>query len=335
MATTLTRRAVAASVVPRAGPSARTGSVGPVTSARRPDEGSAGRGRARRSGLDRVPSPVLVVAAIASVQTGSAIARTVFDEAGALGITLMRLGFAGLLLAAVLRPRPWRWGWPARLSALAFGLTMAAMNLSFYQALRTVPLGVAVTVEFLGPLCLALVQTRRLRDLGWALLAGTGVALLGLRDSGGDVALGGLAFAALAGAFWAGYIVTSARVGRLLPGTEGLAVALVVAAVLALPFGAPGVVRVLDQPDVLAVGLLVALLSSLIPYGFELAALRRIPTRVFGVLMSMEPAAAALAGLLVLDQALDRREVAALVLVSLASIGVTAGRRETDPPPVD
>lgn len=307
-----------------------------MTSAGRPSDGagSGGGGRERPGGLDRVPSPVLVLASIASVQTGSAIARTAFDEAGALGITLMRLGFAGLLLVAALRPRPWRWSRQARLAALVFGLTMAAMNLSFYQALRNVPLGVAVTVEFLGPLTLALVQTRRLRDLVWAVLAGAGVALLGLRG-GGDIAVSGLLFAALAGAFWAGYIVASARVGRLLPGTEGLAAALVVAAMVALPFGAAGVGRVVDQPAVLGIGVLVAVLSSLVPYGFELAALRRIPTRVFGVLMSIEPAAAALAGLVVLGQSLDRREVAALVLVSLASLGVTIGRRETDPPPVD
>ena len=288
----------------------------------------------RPGGLDRVPAPVLVVAAIASVQTGSAVARTVFDEAGALGITLMRLGFSALLLVVVVRPRPWRWSRPAVLAALVFGLTMAAMNLSFYQALRTVPLGVAVTVEFLGPLSVALVQTRRVRDLVWVVLAGTGVALLGL-GGGDDVALSGLAFAALAGGFWACYILASARVGQLLPGTAGLAVALTAAAVVALPFGASGVLDVLDQPSVLAIGLVVAVLSSLVPYAFELAALRRIPTRVFGVLMSMEPAAAALAGLVVLGQSLDGRELTALVLVSLASLGVTIGRKESDPPPVD
>jgi inner membrane transporter RhtA len=196
-----------------------------------------------------------------------------------------------------------------------------------------VPLGVCVTVEFLGPLTVALVQTRRWRDLFWVLCAAAGVALLGLR-SGGDVPLFGLFLALLAGVFWALYILASARVGRLVPGVEGLAVALVIAATVALPFGAPGVVRVLDQPSVLLVGCAVALLSSLIPYGFELAALRRIPTRVFGVLMSMEPAAAALAGLLVLGQALEGRELLALLLVSLASLGITLGRRSDQRPPL-
>jgi inner membrane transporter RhtA len=284
------------------------------------------------SALDRVPAPALVVVAIASVQTGSAVARTVFDETGALGITLMRLAFSSLLLVAVLRPRPWRWSRDAQLATLLFGLAMAGMNIVFYLALRTVPLGVCVTVEFLGPLTVALVQTRRLRDLFWVVCAATGVALLGLRG-GGDVPRFGLFLALLAGTFWALYILASARVGRLIPGTQGLALALVVAALVALPFGAPGVVRVLDQPSVLLVGCLVALLSSVIPYGFELAALRRIPTRVFGVLMSLEPAAAALAGLIVLGQSLDGLEVLALVLVSLASVGITLGRGSDQPAP--
>jgi len=288
-----------------------------------------------RLSTDRVPAPALVVAAIASVQTGAAIARTAFDEAGALGVTLMRLALAAVLLVAVLRPRPWRWARPAVLAVVVFGVALACMNLTFYLALRTVPLGVAVTAEFLGPLTLSLVQTRRARDLVWVASAGTGVALLGLRG-GGDVPLGGLALALLAGAFWAGYILASARVGRLVPGTQGLAAALVVASLIALPFGAAGVARVLDQPGVLLVGATVALLSSVIPYAFELAALRRIPTRVFGILMSLEPAAAALAGLVVLGQTLQPRELVALGLVSVASIGVTATRRDDRPPaPLD
>jgi inner membrane transporter RhtA len=207
------------------------------------------------------------------------------------------------------------------------GATMAAMNLVFYLSLRTVPLGIAVTVEFVGPLLLALVQTRRAVDLAWALLAGCGVLLLGADTSNG-APLSGLALALLAGLFWAGYILASARVGRLLPGLDGLAVALAAGALLVLPFGAQGASAVLDQPVLLVGGLAIAVLSSVVPYGLELVALRRMPTRVFGVLMSLEPAAAALAGLVVLSQALGPREVAALLLVSLASLGVTLGRRE-------
>lgn len=281
-----------------------------------------------------MPAPALVLVAIASVQLGSATARTVFDEVGANGVTLMRLGFSGLLLAVLLRPRVLRWTRAQLGAAALLGLAMGLMNLTFYQAIRTVPLGVAVTVEFLGPLLLALVQTRRALDFLWVLLAGGGVALLGLDDRG-DLPLAGLGLALLAGMFWAAYILASARVGRLLPGVDGLAVALVLAAVLALPVGAEGAAQGLDDGRVLLIGLSVALLSSVIPYGLELTALRRMPTRVFGVLMSLEPAAAAVAGLVVLGQRLGLPEVLALVLVSVASLGVTLGRREAPRPPLE
>jgi inner membrane transporter RhtA len=273
-----------------------------------------------------VPAPALVLIGIASVQTGSAIARTAFDVTGAAGMTLMRLAVAGVLLTAVVRPAFRSWGREQWTATLALGLTMGAMNLVFYQAIQTVPLGVAVTVEFIGPLLLAVAQTRRLGDLLWAGLAGAGVALLGLQD-GGSVPLRGLLLALLAGLFWAGYIVSSARVGRALPGLDGLAGALLVGALLALPFGAAGAGRAVADGWALVAGIGVALLSSVVPYACELTALRTMPTRVFGVLMSLEPAAAAVAGLLVLDQHLGGRELVALVMVSLASVGVTLGQR--------
>jgi inner membrane transporter RhtA len=280
----------------------------------------------RRTGLESVPAPALVLIGIASVQTGSAIARNFFDVTGAAGMTLLRLAVAGVLLTAVVRPAFRSWGREQWTATLALGLTMGAMNLVFYLAIQTVPLGVAVTVEFIGPLLLAVSQTRRLRDLVWAALAGAGVALLGLQD-GGSVPLRGLLLALLAGLFWAGYIVSSARVGRALPGLDGLAGALLVGALLALPFGAAGAGRAVADGGALLAGVGVALLSSVVPYACELTALRTMPTRVFGVLMSLEPAAAAVAGLLVLDQHLGGRELVALVLVSLASVGVTLGQR--------
>jgi inner membrane transporter RhtA len=275
---------------------------------------------------DRLPAPLLVLGAVASVQTGSAVARTLFDALGSSGVVLLRLGLSSLVMLAVLRPRFWRWSRASLGAAALLGLAMAGMNTVFYLSIRTVPLGLAVTVEFLGPLLLALAQTRRWRDLAWALLAGAGVALLGV-DGGTGAPLSGLLLAFLAGLCWAGYILASARVGALLPGSGGLAVALLVSTVLVLPVGAPGAAGVLDRPELLLGGLAVALLSSVVPYSAELAALRRIPTRVFGVLMSLQPAAAAVAGLLVLGQRLGPREVLALVLVSLASAGVTLSRR--------
>ena len=278
-----------------------------------------------------VPAPLLVLTAIASVQIGSAVARTLFDDLGAAGVTLLRLGIAALILGVAFRPRVRRWSAAAWRAAALLGLAMAGMNLLFYLALRTVPLGVGVTVEFLGPLLLTLAQTRRLADLLWALLAAGGVALLGL-DAGVTAPLGGLLLAFAAGLCWAGYILASAHLGTLVPGTGGLAVALAVAAVIVLPFGAPGAAEVLHRPELLVGAAAVALLSSVLSYGLEINALRRIPTRVFGILMSLEPAAAAIAGLLVLGQRLGPWEIAALVLVSVASLGATVAARGTPEP---
>ena len=283
-----------------------------------------------RPQLDRVPAPLLVLVSIVSVQTGSAVARHLFDDLGAAGITLLRLALAALLLLVVLRPKLRSWAGRSWRAALLLGAALAGMNLVFYLSLRTVPLGVAVTVEFVGPLLLALAQTRRVVDLLWALLAAGGVVLLGA-DTSSDIPLSGLALALLAGMFWAGYILASAHVGQVLPGTDGLAVALAFAAVLVLPFGASGASEVLHRPSLLLPAFGVALLSSVLSYGLELSALRRIPTRVFGILMSLEPAGAAISGLLILDQALGARELTALVLVSLASAGVTLARRDGRP----
>jgi inner membrane transporter RhtA len=285
-----------------------------------------------QSRLDVVPAPMLVLASIVSVQFGSAIGRTLFDDLGAAGVIALRLGLSAAFLLLLLRPPVRQWSGAAWRAAALLGVTMGAMNLIFYLSLRTVPLGVAVTVEFIGPLLLALVQTRRLLDLLWALLATCGVVLLGV-DTTTGIPLSGLALALLAGMFWAGYILASAHLGQQLPGMDGLAVALAFGAVLVLPFGAAGASAVFDKPSLLIGGAAVALLSSVICYGLELAALRRMPTRVFGIFMSLEPAAAAVAGLLVLGQLLGVREIVALVAVSLASVGVTLGRREGQLPP--
>ena len=278
-----------------------------------------------------VPAQALVVTSILSVQLGAAIGRSIFDELGAAGVSLLRVAIAAVILWLLLRPPVRSWSRASWQAAVVLGVTMAAMNLLFYLSLRTVPLGVAVTVEFLGPLTLALVQTRRAIDLLWALLAGGGVALLGF-GAAGSAPVGGLLLAAGAGAFWALYIVASARLGQELPGTDGLAVALSVAALLIAPVGLPGALRVLEQPTLLFVAAAVAVLSSIVPYALELEALRRLSTRVFGVLMSLEPAAGAVAGLVILGQRLHPREVVALAIVSVASLGVTLGRADEPVP---
>ncbi len=275
----------------------------------------------------------MVLTAIASVQVGSAIAAGLFDELGATGVTFLRLALAAIILAAVTRPKVRSWTPAAWRAAILLGIAMAGMNLIFYLALATVPLGIAVTVEFLGPLLLAVVQTRRLLDLCWAGLAAAGVLLLGF-DSGAGAPTSGLVLAFVAGLFWAAYIVLSARLGGLVPGTGGLAVSLAVGAMLALPFGAGGAVGVIDHPSLLIGAVAVALLSSVLSYGLEINALRHIPTRVFGILMSLEPAAAAVAGLIILRQRLGWAEIVALVLVTLASAGVTLARRDRTRPAV-
>lgn len=285
----------------------------------------------RRISVNSVPAPLLVLVGIVSVQTGAAVARGVFDDLGAAGTALWRLILAAAILLVVLRPPLRTWPRASWRAAALLGVALAGMNLVFYLSLRTVPLGIAVTVEFLGPLLLALVQTRRLIDLLWALLAAAGVLLLGL-DTASGVPLTGLLLAFLAGLFWAGYILASNHVGQLLPGVDGLAVAVAIAAVLVFPFGASGASAAFSDPSLLLVVAAVALMSTIIPYGLDLSALRRLPTRVFGVLMSLQPAAAALAGLIVLDQQLGAREIVALVMVSSASAGVTLSRRDDQPP---
>jgi inner membrane transporter RhtA len=271
----------------------------------------------------------MVLAGITSVQTGAAIGKTLFDEVGPAGTVLMRLVFATLILAIAWRPRlsghsaeHWR-------LVAAFGIALAAMNLSIYASMDRLPIGIAVTIEFVGPLGVAVAGSRRALDLAWVGLAAAGILLLS--DFGtADLDALGVVFALMAGGFWAAYILLSARVGRAFEGADGLTLAMAVGAVFAAPIGiADGGVE-LTGAGVLAVGLVVAFMSSALPYTLEMEALRRLPTGVFGVLMSLEPAMAALAGLAVLGEALAAREIVAIALVVTASAG--AARGATVPP---
>lgn len=279
-----------------------------------------------------IPAPVLMIAAVLSVQFGAALARTQFDAVGPTGAVLLRLVFGALILLIAVRPNVRGWKREQWAAATVLGIALAGMNSLIYLAIGVIPIGVAVTLEFTGPLLLALVQTRRIADAAWALLAFAGVVLLGF-DDGGDLPLAGILFALGAGAFWAVYILASARVGRLVPGVKGLAVSMAIGAVIAMPFGATAALGgVLASPLVLPVFVGVALLSSALPYALEMLALQRLSTRVFGVLSALGPAMAALAGLLVLAQALGTREIIALILVTAASVGVTVGVRRRRPP---
>jgi inner membrane transporter RhtA len=261
--------------------------------------------------------------AVASVQIGSALAKTLFDDLGPGGTVFLRVALAALLLNAIWRPRVRRrdlW------LVAAFGVSLAGMNLAFYESLDRIPLGVAVTFEFVGPLGVAVAGSRRALDVLWVTLAAAGILLLS--DFGSSELDGlGVALALLAGAFWAAYIYLGASVGRRFEGADGLALALVVSAVLLAPAGLADGGADLLSPELLALGAAVALLSSAIPYSLEMEALRRLPTAVFGVLMSLEPAVAALAGYVVLDEGLATREVLAIVLVVTASAGAALGAR--------
>ena len=278
----------------------------------------------------RLPPTTLVLGAIVSVQTGAAVAKTLFDEAGPAGTVLLRVGFAALVLWLVWRPRPAAHARRDLRLAAVFGVTLAGMNLAFYEALDRVPLGVAVTLEFVGPLGVAVAVSRRPLDLVWVALAAGGiVALADL--GGGSVDAAGVALALLAGCFWAAYILVNERVGRSFPGGGGLALAMAVAAALLVPAGVADGGGALLDPRVLAIGAAVAMLSSAIPYSLELEALRRIPAGVFGVLMSLEPAVAALAGLAILGEVLGAREWAGIALVVAASAGAARGARVSEP----
>jgi inner membrane transporter RhtA len=270
------------------------------------------------------------MASALSVQVGAAVATTLFDEIGPQGTVLLRTGFAALLLLAIWRPGvPWQATGPLRDAALLGG-ALAGMNLSFYAALDRIPLGIAVTLEFAGPFAVAIAGSQRRSDLLWVALAAAAIVLLSPAVHGSLDGVG-VAFALLAGGFWAAYIVLAARVGRGFSGGRGLALAMAVAAVALVPVGVAGGGGDLWRVEVLAVGLVVAVLSSAIPYSLELEALRRLREGTFGVLMSLEPAVAALVGLLVLGQGLSSTEVIAIGLVVIASAGALGSAQAPAP----
>jgi len=286
---------------------------------------------ARKSSLP--VSPIwLVLIGILSVQFGAGVAKTLFDEASPTTIVWLRLAASALILLAVARPvlrgrsrRDW-------LVVLGFGLSLGVMNWAIYQSFQRIPIGLAVTIEFVGPLTLAVLGSRRARDLVWVALAAAGVLLLGLEP--GDLTWAGVGFALLAGAAWAAYILLSAQTGGRWPGLDGLAVASVVAMLLLTPLTLGRYAGQLTDTRVLVLGAVVGLLSSVIPYTCELVALRSLRPAVFSVLMSLEPAAAALAGLVVVGELLTPLQLVAMACVVAASVGATrSGSTIAEPVP--
>ena len=274
---------------------------------------------------------LLVLAAVLSVQFGGALAATLLPLIGVFGSVLLRILLAAMMLVALVRPR-WRGRSRADwLTVTLFALALTSMNVTFYASLVRLPIGVAVTIEFLGPLTLAAAMSRRWRDISAVALAVVGVVLISevLTVPWAQMDLVGIGLAAAAGGFWACYILLSGRTGARFEGLDGMAIALVIGGVAMLPLGLFGAGTSLLDGEVLLRGLGIAVLSSAIPYSLELLALRRLSAGVFGILLSLEPAAAALAGLLVLGQTLAPSQLIGMAMVVCASIAVLGRRGRT------
>jgi inner membrane transporter RhtA len=277
---------------------------------------------------ERASGLALAIASMVTIQLGAALSEPLFDRVGPSGLVTLRLVLAAAMLWPLARPRLRGRSGPDLGSAVALGACSGVLTLAFFESIARIPLGVAVTIEFLGPLGVALAGSRRPRDVVWVALAGSGVAMLTLgHGAGGPLDPLGVAFAVVAACCWAGYILLTKRVGAQWAGLQGLAVSLAVAATVTLPVGIAAGGAELLAPAVLLAGLGLALLMPLLPYAFELIALRRLPTALFGVVMSLEPAIAALLGFIVLGQHLAAAGVAAIAMVSTASAGAALDSR--------
>jgi inner membrane transporter RhtA len=284
----------------------------------------------KRVHLTAIPPIPAILGGIVSVQAGAALAKGLFPALGPTGTVGLRVGLSAIMLLAAFRPRlgqataaQWR-------AVIPYGLVLGTMNIVFYLSLSRIPLGVAVTVEFVGPLAVAVFGSRRVIDLAWVVLAGAGIALLAPWTGGGADALGVL-FALSAGACWAAYILLGGRVSRLIPGGAPVATGMLIASFVAVPaaVAAGGFAKL--TPALFAAGIGVALLSSAIPYTLEMIALKELPARTFGILMSLEPAVAALVGLVLLHELLSLRQWLAVALIIAASTGSTLTSRRPAP----
>ncbi|WP_237241945.1 EamA family transporter [Rothia nasimurium] len=285
--------------------------------------------RSRFTGSDKTTGVLLVIGSCISLQIGAAFAVQLFPQLGAWGVTTLRLGVAALVICALTRPRFWAWDLPQWIAVALLGASFAFMNGAFYHAIELLPLGLAVSVEFIGPLVLAAVLSHRLIDGLWIGLATIGMALIGVEKASGaeHISTQGLVFALVAGFFWACYILASSRVGRLIDGAGGLGAALVIASLITLPFGGAGAAQAFADPGVLALAVGTGLLASVVPYTFELAALRRLPNNVFSILLSLEPGIAAVGGWLLLAQGTGALRWTAILLLTVASMGITITSR--------
>lgn len=283
--------------------------------------------------LIKLPPIPAVLLSILSVQGGAAIAKGLFPLLGPGGTASIRIGFSALILVLTVRPKlgnltreQWR-------AVIPYGLVLGVMNLLFYNALARVPMGLAVTLEFIGPLGLALAGSRRAIDILWVVLAGAGIALIA-PWSGKGIDLPGLFFALSAGGFWAIYIVLSQRAGAQLPGQLAVAVGMLFAALPVIPFGIVEGNLLSITPTILLFGMLLAIFSSVLPFSLEMQALRSMPSRTFSILMSVEPAVAALAGWLLLGEELKSGQWLAVLCIVIASSGAALTARHAAHPPL-
>lgn len=288
-----------------------------------PFDGPGPRRSFIRTAVDAIPPSGLLVLSIFSVQLGAGLAKQLFTTLPPSAVVFLRIAAGALILALVARPKLKGMTWRDGLAVLGFGATLGLMNLSFYESIARLPIGIAVAIEFLGPLGVALAASRRRLDLLWVGLALTGMLLLAPWGEAATVSWLGIAFALGAGVLWAAYILLSASVGQRFSGASGLSMAMLVSLVVVAPVGVTTGGADLLQPEIILIGLGVGLLSSVIPYSLELEALRRMPKHVFGILMSLEPAVAALVGVVVLGELLGVVQWAAIMCIVAASLGAT------------
>ncbi|WP_236544190.1 EamA family transporter [Spiractinospora alimapuensis] len=286
-------------------------------------------GELARGAGGSIPATWMVLAAILSVQSGAGVAKTIFDELPPSAVVWLRFLTGAVVLLLVIRPALRGRTWADWRIVTAFGIALVSMNWAIYEAIARIPLGVAVTIEFLGPLVVAVAGSRRPLDLVWVGLAATGVVLLSWDD--GDVTLAGVGFALLAAGSWACYILLSAATGRRFSGSSGLAIAMVVGVVMVGPAAVSQAGTALLDPRLLAIGVTVGILSTIVPYSLEMHALRRIRPSVFSILMSLQPAAAAVIGMLLLAEFLSPVQWFAMVCVVVASAGATRTGRRAEP----
>ena len=278
--------------------------------------------------LFNIPPIPAVLFAIISVQSGAAIAKTLFPAIGAAGTASLRIGISAIILLAIYRPNlfkitPNQWK-----IVISYGLSLGAMNLIFYLAIERIPIGLAVTLEFIGPLLVAVIGSKRLIDYLWVLLATAGIVLIAPWSNNG-IDLLGVLFALLAGAFWAAYIVLGTKVSKIMKGGDAVATGMLFASILIVPFGISENGLNNLTPTFLYLGIALALLSSAIPFTLEMKALGQLPARTFSILMSLEPAAASIFAFIFLQEYLTFNEILAVVFVVIASVGSTITSKRT------